>query len=171
MDKKRAFTIIFVAWLALMLAFIGIKEFTIQSGTKVLLKTRPVDPRDMFRGDYVALSYEISGLDAGPEVHNGDTVYVYLENQGFHHAVKEYSTEKKQGLFIKGKVESAGDRISVKYGIESYFVPEGKGREIEMLQNTGDLYVMVSVDRFGNAVITDLFVNDTKISYTQTTGK
>ena len=30
------------------------------SGTEVLLKTAPVDPRDLLRGDYVALSYDIS---------------------------------------------------------------------------------------------------------------
>ena len=46
-------------------------------------------------------------------------------------------------------------RISVVYGIESYFVPEGKGKDIE--KNRGkDLAVKVSVDKFGNAVIKSL---------------
>jgi uncharacterized membrane-anchored protein len=31
----------------------------------VTLQTEPVDPRDLFRGDYVTLSYDISRLPAG----------------------------------------------------------------------------------------------------------
>jgi uncharacterized membrane-anchored protein len=30
---------------------------------EVLLQTRPVDPRDIFRGDYVTLSYDISDFN------------------------------------------------------------------------------------------------------------
>jgi uncharacterized membrane-anchored protein len=41
--------------------------------------------------------------------------------------------------------------LSVEYGIESYFVPENTGKDIE--QNIRDTYVKVALDSFGNAVI------------------
>jgi uncharacterized membrane-anchored protein len=40
----------------------------LRSGTEVMLQTRPVDPRDFLRGDYVSLAYDISSVPvAGPE--------------------------------------------------------------------------------------------------------
>ena len=36
----------------------------LQSGTEVVLKTAPIDPRDLLRGDYVILNYEISSVPA-----------------------------------------------------------------------------------------------------------
>ena len=42
----------------------------LRSGRDVLLKTVPVDPRDLLRGDYVILSYDISRLQ--PELFKGD---------------------------------------------------------------------------------------------------
>jgi uncharacterized membrane-anchored protein len=37
----------------------------LRDGTEVTLQTRPVDPRDLLRGDYVVLRYDISQLPAG----------------------------------------------------------------------------------------------------------
>jgi len=44
----------------------------------------------------------------------------------------------------------------MEYGIEAYFVPEGKGREIERAE---DIKVRVSVDRSGIAIIKNLIVD------------
>src|SRR2546430_1537864 len=38
----------------------------LREGTEVTLQTRPVDPRDLLRGDYVVLGYDMSQLPAGP---------------------------------------------------------------------------------------------------------
>ena len=48
-----------VAWI---LATVTTQELNLRSAPTVLLETRPVDPRDMLRGDYVILSYKISGV-------------------------------------------------------------------------------------------------------------
>src|SRR5262249_28429645 len=37
----------------------------LRDGTEVTLQTRPVDPRDFLRGDYVVLTYDISSVAAG----------------------------------------------------------------------------------------------------------
>jgi len=43
--------------------------------------------------------------------------------------------------------------VSVSYGIESYFVPEGTGREIEQELRKGDLSVDIAVDAQGRTAI------------------
>lgn len=38
----------------------------LRDGTEIVLKTEPVDPRDLMRGDYVRLGYtDISSIDKG----------------------------------------------------------------------------------------------------------
>ena len=66
----------------------------LREGTEVTLQTRPVDPRDFLRGDYVVLSYEISSLPAGalkdtPSAGPGTPVFVKLARKadGFYEAV------------------------------------------------------------------------------------
>ena len=34
----------------------------LRNGKEVLLKVEPIDPRDLLRGDYIFLGYEISGI-------------------------------------------------------------------------------------------------------------
>lgn len=166
MEKKKLFLIVGIFWLIIIFGFILFKEFTLKTGEEVLLKTRPVDPRDLFRGDYVILTYEISTLDANTlqkdvtEFKQDDKVYVSLnvvDNYGIASGV--YINKPKDGLFIKGTVKDVqGTRLNLEYGIESYFVPEGKGREIER-QIGRNLDVKVAVDKLGNVVIKDLLVD------------
>src|SRR5262245_39653295 len=59
------------------------RQAVLNTGRVVTLKVAPVDPRDIFRGDYVILSYEISRLEP-PKLQGdktfdyGETVYVTL---------------------------------------------------------------------------------------------
>ena len=171
--KKHIFFIIFACWAVIIMAFIGYKQYTLSSGTKILLKTAPVDPRDVLRGDYVVLSYEISRLDLSEinanslQFSGGDTAFVILEKGEKYWAPSGISKDRPSAdvIFIKGDVTSAyGTYLSMRYGIENYFVPEGKGSEIEQYIRRGStLDVEVSVDEFGNSVISGLYANGTEI--------
>lgn len=155
---NKAFIIIGVLWLVIILGFIGVKELNLSSGTEVLLKTQPVDPRDLFRGDYVILTYEISRLDVPPSVAEGDTVYVPLDLVEGYGVSRAVQTTKPEGLFIKGEVESVySSTARISYGIESYFVPEGEGLELERARGD-DLEVRVAIDNSGNAIIKDVIL-------------
>lgn len=170
MNKQKLFWMIAAGWLVVIGGFILMKEYTLRTGTEILLKTRPVDPRDLFRGDYVILRYDISTicLNTVPadvtQVMAGDTVYVGLHNQeGFGVVSKVYKNSLPEGLFIKGRVmEVSGSELTVEYGIESYFVPEGEGREIE--RQLTDIAVRVVVDRQGRALIKTLLRNGQQLT-------
>ncbi len=170
MDKKKIFISIAIFWLIAIVGFIAVKEYTLQTGEEILLKTRPVDPRDLFRGDYVILSYEISRLDLDSlesdtfEFKNNDQVYVTLEKiEGYGVAKGVFRQKQSNNLFVKGKVVSDNDGVvSIEYGIESYFVPEGDGKEIERARN-GNLDVKVAIDKNGNAGIKSLILDGKEI--------
>jgi uncharacterized membrane-anchored protein len=36
-----------------LLGMVGIKQYTLSTGTPIVLKTEPIDPRSLFQGDYV----------------------------------------------------------------------------------------------------------------------
>ncbi len=166
-NKKLVIGIIGI-WCLILLGFIGYKQYTLQTGTEVLLKTVPVDPRDLFRGDYVVLRYGISRIHLDSLMMVADTFekgaqfYLKLDTSGMYAEPIEISKEKfDKGLFMKGTVISSHDNmLNAKYGIETYFVRQGTGKIIE--RQITDLEVNVAIDKNGNALIKALYMaNDT----------
>ena len=106
----------------------------------------PIDPRDYFRGDYVRLTYEISNiksdklydglklLEKGRQARD-KKVYVVLQVVDENAANILYASDKKPKkgqLFIRGRLNrKSNDGINVRYGIEAYFMEQGKGEELE----------------------------------------
>jgi len=162
-----------------LVAMVATKQYTLETGTLVRLETRPVDPRSLFRGDYVRLRYVISLLDlrdlpGDKEFETGDAIYVVLKPDdpywtpvSIHRSRPEPSPGE---VVIKGRVAyhwrrpgtdkvPPRDQIDATYGIESYFVPEGEGRELEDPSQIGRISILAAVDRFGNAAIKQVLVD------------
>ncbi|MDR0577457.1 MAG: GDYXXLXY domain-containing protein [Candidatus Accumulibacter sp.] len=122
-----------------------IVNFTILAfGEPVLLETAPVDPRDILRGDYVTLGYEIGNIDGDMlEKAFGETwkdrgahdrathdVFVILERgaDGVGRVGSVSASRPPEGLYIEGRLDWRGN---VDYGIGVYYVPEGTGHAME----------------------------------------
>jgi len=225
---------------ALLAGIIAYRQYWVATGERILLQTAPVDPRDIFRGDYVSLRYDIStldldGLGAKGSFKSNEKVYVLLEKnqEGIFNPVSVSREPPSGKRFIQGRVQyettlskweitlrddsenlhelkprwfesmKRGDRASfcldeggnvlqfykeeapyrpqcrgkslagtieeiketksrvlnVEYGIENYFVEEGKGRSIESSRNARELRVEVSLRKDGKGIITRLFVD------------
>lgn len=71
-----------VAMMAALLAMIAWRQWPLVTGREIVLATEPVDPRSLFRGDYVDLTYQASTLSQAdmplPDVEEGQTVYIPL---------------------------------------------------------------------------------------------
>lgn len=162
--------LIVVALQTAALAYMIVDRQTMLNASRVVtLKVAPVDPRDIFRGDYVILTYEISRLDPtkleGDDTFGyGDKVLVTLVPGGETWAAAGIARGKpvpaQNGVVIQGTVDAfttndAGQRnaVTVTYGIESYFVPEGTGREIEQERQKGDISADIAIDHRGRAAI------------------
>jgi uncharacterized membrane-anchored protein len=140
----------------------------------VWLRTAPVDPRDLFRGDYVQLEYDIGAPSAevvAPVQEAWESKYsvVYAQlatDAGGIAKLQSLSVEPPtDGLFIRGRMGSGLPRnwrsgSSVQCGIEKYFVPQGAGYEIENRRGERDgwqtpMEVEVALSSTGTAVIKD----------------
>lgn len=166
------------------LVLIGAVLFMVQDragilarGQEVTLVTRPVDPRDLFRGDFVVLGYEIGSLDlkalpGDRQFRRNASVWVTLapDAEGVARPVRVDATAPRPvaGLIaMRGRVTSAGGCTSregctslrVAYGLESYFVPEGQGRDIERARDARLTRVVVAVAPDGRAAIKRLLID------------
>jgi uncharacterized membrane-anchored protein len=145
---------------------------TLATGETILLRIVPVDPRDLFRGDYVILNYEINrpGWDATKpwdanwahmdrmKNKEGQPIYVLLEPEadGKHWRSTSYQFEPpSEGKFIRGTVSGVG---SIKFGIEQYFVEEGQGHDYEKAAREKKLSAEVALDKNGSAQIKRLII-------------
>jgi uncharacterized membrane-anchored protein len=135
----KLFCALVIAQTLFLLGWAGYHEYVRQHAQVIVLKGRPVDPQDLLRGDFMILNYDISGVTmAGTpadQAPNPD-VWVLLEKRDRYHVVIEASPTKlnpKRGqLLVRGTRgydwrTGAPGTTRVDYGIEKYFVPEGKG--------------------------------------------
>lgn len=59
---RAKFALAIALQLLLLAGLLGFRQYTLLTGQRIWLRTVPVDPRDMFRGDYVTLSYQVSRI-------------------------------------------------------------------------------------------------------------
>jgi uncharacterized membrane-anchored protein len=228
---------------ALILAgMIGYRYYWVETGEKVFLRVSPVDPRDLFRGDYVSLSYDISNLDLDQlavkeKFRYNEKIFVILEPRGdgtlkaagvsktlpmgkkFIQGVAKYERSGSSKWTVSLKDDSGnlhaleprwwsgvqrGDRstfcldsggrvlsftksdpakkdpcrgnpsltgtvvdfqetkfrqLQVEYGIESLFIQEGRGRDIESGRAGKDLKVEAVLRKDGKAMLKALWVD------------
>lgn len=149
---------LFVAAIVLALAQIGFLGWMIvgraailRDGKEILLKVEPVDPRDLLRGDYVRLGYDISripveiveNLPQGEAATVEGPIVVRLKKDadGYWRAKSALLTTDStfagpDEVDLLGQISNVwsltpGSTISVDYGIERFYVPEGEGLAIE----------------------------------------
>lgn len=149
----------------------------LRSGEDIKLKTLPVDPRDLLRGDYVILSYPISTISK--DIVTGD---IPKDSQQVRMAVR--LKPGADGLWTASEA-SFGDlapaegsvvlrtlpfeyyssvdnvlpeTLFVSYGIERYYVPEGEGKVLEDARNQEELEVEARVSKDGTPQIARLIL-------------
>ena len=168
--KLKLLGLVLALQAAWVIGTVFVHERGLASGVTILLETRPVDPRDLLRGDYVILSYPISEIPESqfePTVTNlapGQEVYVALEKMGEFHGVKRASTKPiaatEDEVVLRGKISPRirmrgrpFTAAGIDYGLERYYVGEGLGNP------RGKLTVAVAVPASGRAQIKEVFLD------------
>jgi uncharacterized membrane-anchored protein len=154
----------------------------LKTGKEVVLPIIPVDPRSLFRGDYVRIDFPVTMVsselfatsDKSPR--RAGPVFVTVQRDGeTWKPVAVNETRPNPGpdqTVMQGRL--AGNwwpglgrtphQVRINYGIERYYVPEGKGLELEKAARDKKLAVVVAVDGRGRAAIKGIVV-DGKLTY------
>jgi uncharacterized membrane-anchored protein len=122
-----------------------------KTGKTYLLRAEPLDPRDLLSGDYVALQYTISTLPDRFAISGSNMpTYVTLRPAGTVWEIRDVHEALPTGdvPYLKGR--ACGSQIS--YGIERYYVPEGKGKHVPT-----DLYAEIVIQPGGMAQLKKLY--------------
>nr|WP_298105642.1 GDYXXLXY domain-containing protein [uncultured Shinella sp.] len=149
----------------------------LRNGADIRLKTLPVDPRDLLRGDYVILSYPISTIPKSivtgevPKVNGRERLVVRLKpgTDGLWTATEasfgtlapeEGSVLLRTQPFDYYSVTDGvlPDSLFVSYGLERYYVPEGEGKVLEDARNQEELEVEARVSKDGTPQIARLIL-------------
>ena len=165
--------------IGLLAAMIVDRARILRDGAEVTLQTGVVDPRDLLRGDYVTLGYDISRVAAGalqnqPASSRHPTVFVKLapNSEGVYGAVSVHTEAVAvtspevliRGQLVAGAICGSGvdvfcDQLQIRYNLESYFVPEGEGKKLEDARNHRKVRVVAAVLPSGRAAIKRLLID------------
>jgi uncharacterized membrane-anchored protein len=135
--------------------FIGLYFYHLhieKTANTYLIKCEPVDPRDLLIGDYISLRYAISTLpERFQELdYKNQDVYITLQPSGSGWEVQDVGkVPPAAGMpYLKGQ----GNGREIKYGIERYYVPEGKGKDVP-----NNLYAQIAIQPGGIAQLKKLY--------------
>ncbi|WP_144555373.1 GDYXXLXY domain-containing protein [Bacillus sp. X1(2014)] len=147
--------------------------YTLLTGEEMILQTKPLDPSDVFRGDYVTLQYEAEEVpiklvepsvvtrlqDRGGEFE----VYVLMEEKnGVHTPIKVTLTKPDKGEFLNGTIsyidkDNQGQEIAfISYDLDNYYLEDNTGTEWEKASAKGEILAKLKVNN-GYAILTDIF--------------
>ena len=172
-----------LAQIAVLAFMIAGRAAILRCGQEVMLSVEPVDPRDLLRGDYVTLGYNISSLptdlfaERPQDDRNGRdrAVFVRLKpgEDGIWEAVAARYDEKPEPAPADGELDIRGvatsswydeaTSININYGIERFYVPEGEGRAIEANLRERAFTMTVAVASDGAAQIKSLHDGETML--------
>lgn len=190
--KRILFWLVVGLQFAVLALIIVDRKNILDSGETVFLKCQPIDPRSLFSGDYVILTYEISRLTGeqmsdlytGQDpIKRGETVYVFLQRTPgaeFHRPVavskridgytgaSDGKTTVMQGVaqnyFSPIQDASQSSPLVIRYGVENYFVPQGEGKIIENSLEKGSVEVAVRTTS-GESAIRKLFLDGKEVVF------
>ncbi len=146
----------------------------INNGREIVLNVIPVDPRSLFRGDYVILNFDFSTLkttQVPKDLRSNEQVFVTLQkapNGSWAYISMSRAQPAqlpKDRIAMRGRVKSVWrnrktdlSTIRLRFGIESYFVPEGTGKALEKQVRDSKIRAIVAVSGTGVAAIKGLEV-------------
>lgn len=182
-SKKFRYLAAFIAMVVILLSMTIQPILTKSMGTEIMIKTKPLDPTDVFRGDYVILNYEINeipdeklGQDilayrSNKDEYNpyedlrGKNIYVTLKKNGDYYEVDKATLYKpKEGIYLKAKyyhslflqnMSNKPSGIVVNYRLDNYYIPENTGKELEKKSSKGELLAKIKVYK-GYGLLTEI---------------
>ncbi len=176
MTRRSLFALLVTLHVLVLLGWMARLEWALARAATIRVAVLQRDPRDLLRGDYVWLQFPFSevpltALAGGGRPEVGDHVWVALAPRGDVWELAATSVRRRDlpvgagQRVLRGRVQywvfepparagSQPQRVHLEYGIESYYVPEGKGAPPR-----GKLEAELAVTDDGRAFLRRLFVD------------
>lgn len=168
--------IAFAAQAGIVGAMVWSRASVLQNGPEIAVRSTFVDPRDIFRGHYVALNLtidppedELPGFTR--ELWEGGTAYVTLREgeDGFwvakalHEDFPDGSPDPVlEAVQILPPSDSSG-RVRIVLPFDRYFANYDRAQELENLRREQKLGVVLALDGAGGAVIKGLTIDGIRV--------
>jgi len=179
-NKRMQQIIIFAIPILILIGLALPPTMTSITGEEIRVKTKPVDPTDLFRGSYVALSYDIETVlpsqlsdSLKEEIKNraeGDFISVYVQLTKGNDELYSINTVTKErpdsGIYLKGQLQAPyeWERIDqsekfywIQYDLNNYYAPGKVAKQIEKTTTVKPAIAIIKVKN-GNAVLTDIII-------------
>lgn len=173
--KIKTLIIAVIFQISLIGVMLGYALMPLYFGKEIKVKVNLYDPRDLFRGNYVDLSYDFSNFYSrnfdeekkddryidrdDKRVIEGARVYALLKPDvnGTYKFAKFSMSEPENGIFLAGRYDGYS---FVKYGIEHYYMPPKKALETEhkMMNSDIDAFAVLMVMKNGKARLKEIVV-------------
>ncbi len=160
MNKRTLFIAAIALQFCVLTGMVVKAQLPLWTGTEIHLRTKPIDPRSLFRGNYARLRYDISTLPAKAllaqqDIRRGEKVYVSLQGNadGLYSATGVSLQRPAQGIYLAGRVASKTKAtLRIRYGIEAWFAPREEALRLER-ELRQSARAVVKVDRWGRAAL------------------
>lgn len=165
--RWQALAAVFLGQCAVIGWMITERVHLLTTGREIVLDVVPVDPRDLFRGDYVRLGYPAERVPAAmfaePQGKRGTPVYVVLAQDAAGkwqpvRAQAKLPTGLAQGEVVFQATVGGQGTGTVDFGIGTYFVPENEGRKIEKQIAGKQVQIRVAVSPTGKPAIKGMLI-------------
>jgi uncharacterized membrane-anchored protein len=167
-----------------LIAMAASEQIRRSTGAEIVLRTRPVDPRDLLRGAYVALAYEAERVhlpdlptQSDPSAWRaGDTLFLAMHKENDAWKPVALSAERPalaagdvllRAIYVRREdyadVTAPGQNMPVDilldFGIDHYYADEKTAKQLEADAREQPLDVILSVGGDGKPVIKGLMIN------------
>jgi uncharacterized membrane-anchored protein len=179
---KTWFTVIAAAQILFLGAQAAYYEHWKATGQTIEIRVAPTDPRSLFLGNYLFLSYDISrpprqGLPPGSvrfdRLADGTRIFVELEPRKGGAIITGLYTRRPNPP-AKGRVYLQGRKVldRINYGLERYYIPEARSEAASKLQaalaqtkQAPVITVEVAVSRSGQGMIRRVLVDGKPLDF------
>lgn len=173
--KIKTLIIAVIFQISLIGVMLGYALMPLYFGEEIKVRVNLYDPRDLFRGNYVDLSYDFSNFYSrnfdeekkddryidrdDKRVIEGVRVYAALKPDvnGTYKFAKFSMSKPENGIFLAGRYDGYS---FVKYGIEHFYMPPKKALETErkMMDREVDAFAVLMVMKNGKARLKELII-------------
>ncbi|MFP5115411.1 GDYXXLXY domain-containing protein [Bacillaceae bacterium C204] len=146
--------------------------YTLITGEDMILQTKPLDPSDVFRGDYVTLRYEAEevpiklvepSIVTRLQARGGEfEVFVLMQKkEGVHTPVKVTLSKPEKGKYLNGTISyidknnQGQETAFISYDLDNYYLEDNTGTKWEKASAKGEILAKLKVNN-GYAILTDI---------------